>query len=205
MIGILDMEMGNLRSVANAVHQLGFDPRVVSAPQQLDDLGHLIIPGVGQFATAMRQVSERGLYEPVRRFAAAGKPVMGICLGMHLLAGRGDEGGEAQGFELIPGRVMRLPADDGLRVPHVGWNRAMLRRTHPVLDGLKPDRDFYFVHSYAFRAANADDVLAEPDYGTPFASIVGRGNVVGLQFHPEKSQVSGLKLLDNFCLWDGSR
>lgn len=201
MIGILDMDMGNLRSVANAVYQLGFDPEVVTQPAGLDGVSHLIIPGVGQFATAMRHIQALELYEPVRAFAASGRPVLGICLGMQLLAGTGSEGGEHAGLGLVPGQVRRL--SDGLRIPHVGWNRAILCRSHPVLGGLKPDRDFYFVHSYAYCCDDAADVVAETDYGSRFASIVGRGNVIGFQFHPEKSQVNGLRLIENFCNWDG--
>ncbi len=204
MIGILDNDMGNLRSVQNAVYQLGFDPVIVGDTGKFSDLTHLIIPGVGQFATAMRHLQERGFRDAVRNYAAAGKPLIGFCLGMQLLASRGFEGGDTQGLDLIPGEVARLPNKEGLRIPHVGWNRAVLKGAHPVLEGLKTDRDFYFVHSYAFRPARPADVLAETDYGLPFASIVGRNNVIGLQFHPEKSQVNGLKLIENFCNWDGT-
>ncbi len=198
------MDMGNLRSVANAVYQMGFDSRVVSTGGQLDDVSHLIIPGVGQFAAAMRHVAERELHDPVRVFSDSGRPVLGICLGMQLLATTGKEGGDTEGFGLIQGRVERLPEIPGLRIPHVGWNRAMLRRQHPILEGLKPDRDFYFVHSYAFRADREADILAETDYGEPFVSMVACDSVVGLQFHPEKSQVNGLRLIENFCNWDGA-
>ncbi len=203
MIGILDMEMGNLRSVENAVYQMGFDSHVVKSAVQLDDVSHLIIPGVGQFSAAMRHVHEMNLYEPVTQFADTGRPVLGICLGMQLLATKGFEGGETTGFDLIKGQVRRISGDKGLRIPHVGWNRAILKRKHPILEGLKPDRDFYFVHSYAFRPAKDDDILAETDYGEKFASMVACNSVVGLQFHPEKSQVNGLRLIENFCNWDG--
>lgn len=203
MIGILDMEMGNLRSVENAVYQMGFDPQVVKSANQLGDVSHLIIPGVGQFSSAMRHVREMGLYEPVTQFAGAGRPVLGICLGMQVLATTGYEGGETSGFDLIKGQVKKIVGGNGLRIPHVGWNRAILKRRHPILEGLKPDRDFYFVHSYAFRPANDAEILAETDYGDTFASMVASKSVVGLQFHPEKSQVNGLRLIENFCNWDG--
>lgn len=204
MIGILSIGMGNLRSIENAVSQQGFDPHVAATAGGFDDFSHLILPGVGQFTTAMHHVIDCGLLEPVRTFAASGRPVLGICLGMQLLATTGSEGGESAGIDLVPGVVRRLPSANGLRIPHVGWNSVILRRPHPVLDGLKPNRDFYFVHSYAFHSADSTDVLAETDYGALFESIVGRGNVIGLQFHPEKSQSNGLRLIENFCNWDGA-
>lgn len=203
MIGILDLEIGNLRSVTNAVYRLGFDPKLVSKPEELTDLTHLIIPGVGQFATAMRHAGERALVQPVKEFASAGRPTLGICLGMQLLATYGIEGGEVDGFDLIPGKVRRLSVEGGLRLPHVGWNRVILRHAHPVLEGLKPDRDFYFVHSYSFDCRDPEDALAETDYGARFVSVVARENVVGFQFHPEKSQANGLRLLERFCQWNG--
>ena len=201
-VGILDLGTGNLRSVANAVSQLGYDP-VMIADGSLGELTHLIIPGVGQFAAAMGALQERGFLEELRSYANSGRPLLGICLGMHILATRGTEGGLTEGLALVPGLVDRLTPGEGIRVPHVGWNTVRPGRPHPLLTGLKPDRDFYFVHSYVFHCENSSDILAETEYGAVFPSIVGRGNVVGFQFHPEKSQVNGLKLLENFCGWDG--
>jgi glutamine amidotransferase len=203
IIGILNLKLGNLGSVVNALAQNGFDAVVVDDPARIEDLTHLVVPGVGHFTAAMAEAKRMQATGAVRRFAASGRPVLGICLGMQLLASHGYEGEGSAGFDLIPGRVDRLPVEPGLRLPHVGWNRVMPLRAHPVLDGIKPERDFYFVHTYAYTCADAGDVLAETDYGQRFTSLVARGNIVGAQFHPEKSQVSGLRMLENFCLWDG--
>lgn len=203
MIGILDNRMGNLRSVWNAVDELGFDPALVDDRVTLDELTHLIIPGVGHFRSAMQNLQETGRASTIRKFAASGRPVLGICLGMQLLASRGTEGGDLEGLGLIPGVVVKLPAGPGLRLPHVGWNTVHVRREHPVFRGLKPNRDFYFVHSYALRCDDEGDWLGETEYGDVFTCIAGRDNVIGFQFHPEKSQVSGILLLKNFCRWNG--
>jgi glutamine amidotransferase len=203
MIGILRMPICNLQSVWNAVHQIGLDPIMLDENSPGDDVTHLIVPGVGHFGAVMRHLDEHGLSDRIRAFAASGRPLLGICAGMQLLASSGTEGGETRGLDLIPGRVLKLPDETGIRLPHVGWNRVSIRHRHPVLDGLKPNRDFYFVHSYALRPEDDADWLAECEYGGPFACIVGRRNVVGFQFHPEKSQVNGLRLLENFCFWNG--
>jgi len=203
MIGILDMQMGNLRSVWNALYEFGFDPVTVEGAKEFDDLTHLIIPGVGHFGAAHRYLTDAGLVESIRAFAVSGRPVLGICLGMHILAANGTEGGDTTGLNLIPGTVRRLPEGQDIRLPHVGWNTVTIRREHPVFEGLKPNRDFYFVHSYALACDRAESLLAETDYGEPFVSVAGTGNVVGFQFHPEKSQRNGMVLLGNFCNWDG--
>lgn len=202
-VGILNLDMGNLRSVSNAVDQLGFDVRMVEAADELEQLTHLIIPGVGAFGAAMRKLQDRGLVEPIRRFAASGRPVLGLCLGMQLLTARGEEGGDMPGLGLVPGAVRRL--DEALvpAVPHVGWNSVAMKRGHPVLAEVKSGVDFYFVHSFTVRTADAGDVLGTTEYGEEFPAIIGRGNVVGFQFHPEKSQANGLRLIENFCGWDG--
>ncbi len=204
MIGILRMPICNLQSVWNAVYgQLGLDPMIVDAESETDELTHLIVPGVGNFRAVMHHLEEQDLTDRIRAFADTGRPLLGICAGMQLLATTGTEGGETRGLNLVPGKVLRLPEDKELRLPHVGWNTVTVRHLHPVFDGLKSDRDFYFVHSYAMLTDDEADWLAETDYGRPFASIVGRGNVIGFQFHPEKSQANGLRLLENFCHWDG--
>jgi glutamine amidotransferase len=202
-IGILRMPIGNLQSAWNALHELGFDPQFVDERADFGALSHLVIPGVGNFSAVMAQLDARGLPSRVREFAASGRPVLGICVGMQLLARTGTEGGDTQGLALIDARVERLPNGAGLRLPHVGWSPVRFRRPHPVFEGLKSERDFYFVHAYAMLAAADGDWLGETTYGAPFVSVVGRANVVGVQFHPEKSQVNGLKLLENFARWDG--
>jgi glutamine amidotransferase len=157
----------------------------------------LILPGVGAFPAGMRGLQERGLIEPIKQAVRDGKPLIGICLGMQLLFESSDEMGDTQGLGLLPGRVTRI-FGSGLKVPHMGWNQLDVVRDHPLVSDLASGSYAYFVHSYAIYPEDQDIVLATTDYGDPFASIVGRGSVCGLQFHPEKSQAVGLKLLRNF-------
>jgi glutamine amidotransferase len=204
VIGIVDIEMGNLRSISNAIDQLGFDVHWVRGPADLDDVTHCVLPGVGNFHAAAKRVQDAGLTEALRAFPAE-RPLLGICLGMHLLADRGDEGGGSVGLGLIPGHVRRIDGQRGaLRVPHVGWNAVDICRPHPLFEHVKPGRDFYFVHSYHFDPSDPAARLAETEYGVPLASAVAKGRVVGLQFHPEKSQANGLKVLEAFCDWTGA-
>jgi glutamine amidotransferase len=202
MIGILDIGMGNLRSVQNAVYQNGFDPIVVTTAANFDDLTHLILPGVGNFSAAVPEIANRQLKQPILDFVASGRPLLGTCLGMQFLMSVSEEGGHNVGLDLIAGRVKRL-SGEGLLVPHVGWNILNMTRPHPVYQGIKSGRDFYFVHSYAAVCENDTDLLGVTEYGGPMTAVVGRDNVVGMQFHPEKSQVNGLRLIENFCRWDG--
>lgn len=202
MIGILDIGMGNLRSVLNAVYHNGFDPVVVHAAAEFDDLTHLILPGVGNFSAAMPEIYTRQLRQPILSFVASGRPLLGTCLGMQLLVAVGEEGGVHAGLGLIPGRVTRLAAE-GLRLPHVGWNVLNMTRPHPLYEGIKKGRDFYFVHSYAAVCEEESDLFGSTEYGGPVTAVIGRDNVAGIQFHPEKSQVNGLRMIENFCNWDG--
>ena len=204
MVGIANLEIGNLRSVSNAIDSFGFDHRLVDAASQLDDLTHLILPGVGSFHTAMRRVHDSGLFEPLREFAASGRPLLGVCLGMQLFGSRGDEGEDTAGLELIPGVVRRLDAAHVDSIPHIGWNSVEIRTGHPLFRGVRTGVDFYFVHSYHLRPDRGADVLGLTDCGECIVSVAASANVVGFQFHPEKSQANGLRLLDNFCGWDGS-
>lgn len=202
-VGILRMPTGNLQSVWNALYELGSEPVFLDAEADYSAIERLVIPGVGHFRTLMQDLQARSIPQKVRAFAATGRPVLGICAGFQVLARSGTEGGETPGIGLLAGRVDSLPRRADLRLPHVGWSTVRIRRPHPVFEGLKSDRDFYFVHSYAMRVEDEQDWLGETVYGEPFVSVAGRANVVGTQFHPEKSQVSGLKLLENFAHWDG--
>jgi imidazole glycerol-phosphate synthase subunit HisH len=203
LVGVLNLGMGNLRSVSNAIDQFGFDTVLVDAPGTLDDLTHLVIPGVGSFHTAMRRMREHALVEPIHDFVDSGRPVLGLCLGMQLLASRGEEGGPTPGLGLVHGHVERL--DPGLvpAIPHVGWNSLKLQRDHPVVRDIGSGVDFYFVHSYHFVPDSSEEVLGTTEYGADVVAGVARKNVVGFQFHPEKSQRNGLRLIENFCTWDG--
>jgi glutamine amidotransferase len=202
MVGIINADIGNLRSVTNAVDALGFEHILVDSAGQLGSLSHLILPGVGSYHEAMKHIERLRLRDGIVDFAASGRPLLGICLGMQLLSEVGEEVERTSGLGLLPGTVRHLPVVPGVRIPHVGWNSVTFSSSHPVLSDVKSGADFYFVHSYHFECP-ASAVLGTTEYGLSFCSIIGQGNVVGFQFHPEKSQVNGLKLLENFCGWDG--
>jgi glutamine amidotransferase len=201
-IGIVDIGIGNLGSLRNALYFQGWSSLFVSKPEDFDGLTHLILPGVGAFATGVERLHESRLFDRVKKFANDGYPVLGVCLGMQLFADYGSEGGGCLGLGLISGSIAPINAPK-LRLPHVGWNNVNQQQLHPLLNGVRSDVDFYFVHSYRFIANQKENVFSTTDYGECFPSIVGKGNVIGVQFHPEKSQDNGLRLLDNFCLWDG--
>jgi imidazole glycerol-phosphate synthase subunit HisH len=203
MIGILNIGIGNIRSVANAVHNLGYDPLIVTEHSQVDDISHLILPGVGSFATAMTHFNDGSWSSAVKHFVDSGRPMLGICLGMQFLADMGEEGGATAGLGLIKGVVKLIPTDTGFPLPHVGWNNVELTAPHPVTERVKSQRDFYFTHSYRFENAHASNLIGSTEYGVSVPAIVARNNVIGMQFHPEKSQDNGLKLIENFCEWDG--
>lgn len=197
MIGIIDYGMGNLQSVRNSCEFLGREVRVISRSEELDGLTQVILPGVGAFSEGMKNLTRLGLVGGLRRLVQEKKiPFLGICLGMQLLADRGTEGGLTDGLAFIPGTVVRFD-DSRVRVPHIGWNNLRIRRANPLLtDGMAVD--YYFVHSYYLDAADPDDVIADCEYGIPFACAVGRANIFGVQFHPEKSHEFGLAILKNF-------
>ena len=197
-IGIVDYGMGNRRSVEKAVERAGARPLLTAEHDVLRDADGLIVPGVGAFPAAMRALEERGLVELVRERAAGGVPVLGSCLGMQLLFERSEEHEGADGIGLLEGDVVRLEAGD-LKLPHIGWNEVRRQRDHAIVDGLPEPAAFYHVHSFVPRPADDALVIGVSDYGSEFASIVGRDNVVGCQFHPEKSSVHGLALLRNFA------
>ena len=199
MIGVVDYGMGNLRSVLNALGSIDAPARLVATPDEARAAERLILPGVGAFGAAMQRLDEQGFTEALPGLVAEGKPLLGICLGMQLLADRSAEHGEHAGLGLIGGAVVRIRTDPSLRVPHVGWNDARLTRPTPLLAGLSDPPSFYFVHSYVFETTDPDAVTATTDYGRPLTACVERGGVFGAQFHPEKSQRDGLALLRNFA------
>ena len=202
MIGIIDFGMGNIKSVANAVYEQGYDPILLDTPEKFDDATHLILPGVGHYKKAMSSLKESGLLDKIQYdVTEEKKPFLGICLGSQLLLEHSQEG-DTEGVSLIKGKVQAFNMAT-LRVPHVGWNQVHQLGEHPVLEGVSQDSDFYFVHSYYCQTQDARHTLASTDYGHSFASIVGKDNVIGTQFHPEKSQAKGLLILENFCEWDG--
>ncbi|REL34813.1 imidazole glycerol phosphate synthase subunit HisH [Thalassotalea euphylliae] len=203
MIGILDIGLGNIQSVFNAVYENGYDPILVTEPSQLADITHFIMPGVGNFSAVSQQLETLGFTGAIKDFIASGNPTLGICLGMQLLATNSLEGGLSTGLEIISAQVKPINEITELPVPHVGWNEAKFTQQHPIFENIKDCRDFYFVHSYHMACDSSENILAITDYGEPLVCIVAKGNVVGVQFHPEKSQKNGMQLLENFCEWDG--
>ena len=200
MISILDYDMANLRSVQKALEAVGHPAKIIRQPEEIDHADQLILPGVGAFGDCMRILRERHLDVAVKRFAATGKPLMGICVGMQVLAELGHEYRQCPGLGLVPGQVRRFDVDShGLPVPHMGWNELQLHRSSPLFARLDQSPSFYFVHSYRFEPTDPAAVLASCDYGGLFCACVQREQVYGVQFHPEKSQRDGLALLANFC------
>ena len=201
MIAIIDYGMGNLHSVSKAVERLGYEVRVSADPKEILDAEGAILPGVGAFGDAMQNLRNTGLDEVTRFYAESGKPLLGICLGMQLLFSKGEEHGDNTGLDLLPGEVVRFRGD--YKVPHMGWNRLEFRQASPLFEGLT-EGHVYFVHSFHAKPAEPADLLATTDYYQDVTAIVGRGNVYGMQFHPEKSGELGMQLLDNFLALTGS-
>jgi glutamine amidotransferase len=199
MIGVLDYGMGNLSSVTNALEYLGIENVIINDEAGFDNVSHLIIPGVGSFGKAMENIAARNFIDQIHNFNKKELPILGICLGMQLLAETGTEPTECAGLGMIKGRVECLPSQC-IRVPHVGWNGIEVINDHPILEDVKRSVDFYFVHSYRFVTTKQSNIIAETNYGVEFPTIVSndKGNVVGIQFHPEKSQKQGLQILSNF-------
>ena len=196
-IGIVDHGMGNRRSVEKALERVGARVVLTADHDALRAADGLVVPGVGAFAAAMRAMRELGLDELVVERAGEGTPVLGLCLGMQLLFDASTELGGDRGLGLLPGQVVALEAAD-LKVPHIGWNDVGFTRASPLLEGIGEHAAFYHVHSFVALPDDEGDVLGRGDYGGPFTSIVGRGDVYGVQFHPEKSSAAGLALLENF-------
>ncbi|MDD9270877.1 imidazole glycerol phosphate synthase subunit HisH [Paenibacillus sp. GCM10023248] len=196
MIAIIDYGMGNLHSVSKAVERLGYEAVVTGDAEQILAAQGAILPGVGAFGDAMDQLRESGLNEVVLRYAESGKPLLGICLGMQLLFTSGEEHGNHEGLGLLPGSVVRFRGD--YKVPHMGWNKLSYRHSEsPIFQGVE-EGHVYFVHSYHAKPERESDLLAVTDYHQPVTAIVGRDNVYGMQFHPEKSGEIGMQLLRNF-------
>jgi glutamine amidotransferase len=198
MITIVDYGSGNLRSVQKAFETLGATARITSDPNVVAEADRLVLPGVGAFGDAMRELSTRGLVEPIVAHVRADRPFFGICMGLQLLFETGLEGGRHAGLGLLPGDVARFDLPVGLKVPHMGWNTVAWRGAGCPGNAVADGAWFYFVHSYHARPADASVVAAVSDYGGPFCAAVSRGRLFATQFHPEKSQAVGLKLLAAF-------
>ena len=197
-IAIIDYGMCNLDSVVRAVEACNAEPEVIESPEELMDFDGVILPGVGAFNDAMHELNERGFTEALREYVKSETgPLLGICLGMQLLADYGTEFGKTEGLGLVPGSVELFEPTDNERIPHVGWNEIHMEDDHPLLDNIKSGTDFYFVHSYYFKCDEEYSVATTP-YCGDFTSIVSNGNCHGVQFHPEKSLGNGRELLMNF-------
>ena len=200
VIGLINYGAGNFTSVRDALEYLDLEVVSVERPGQMDEAAALVLPGVGAFATTMQRLDRAGMVAGLQRQAEQGKLLLGICVGMQVLAEAGHEFGEMPGLGLVPGSVERIDvAGDGVRVPHMGWNNVEVVAEHPLFEGLADPPTFYFAHSYVFRAPEPSATLATFDHGGPHPASVGRDNVLGVQFHPEKSQHDGLRLLRNFA------
>jgi imidazole glycerol-phosphate synthase subunit HisH len=198
MITIIDYAINNLRSVEKAFLSMNIAVRVSDDPNTIRSATKLVLPGVGAFGDAIQNLKAKKLHGFIIEKANSGTPLLGLCLGLQLLFSESEEFGRNLGFDLIPGKVKRLPA--GLKVPHIGWNQLHLKRRDPVLQGISEGDFVYFVHSYYAEPIETGDILATTDYGLEFTAIARRGNVWATQFHPEKSQAVGLRILKNFAV-----
>lgn len=201
MISILDYDMANLRSVQKAFEHVGVDARIISSPSEVTAADKLVLPGVGAFADAVRTLRERELVEPILNHLRKGKPLLGICLGLQMLFETGYEDGVHQGLGVLKGKCIRFDVDTkkGLKVPHMGWNQLDVHRDSPLLKDIDPGSSVYFVHSYHVVPEDSSVIATTTDYGGDFVSSIRAGNLMATQFHPEKSQKVGLKMLANFA------
>ncbi len=199
MIKIIDYGMGNLRSVQKALEKLGFEATLCGHADELHGAEKLILPGVGAFRDAIAALKEHGLVDAIREHIAADRPFLGICLGLQLLFDVSYEDGEYEGLGIVPGEVVRFEDQPGLKVPHMGWNQLQTTGSPKLLTGIPADAHFYFVHSFHVVPKEDDVIAARCEHGTSFTAAIERGNLFATQFHPEKSQNVGLKLLQNFA------
>jgi glutamine amidotransferase len=200
---IIDYQAGNLTSVVRSLKALGVEGTVTQNPALVAQATRVIFPGVGAAGQAMATLRELGLDKALRQSLARGIPILGICLGAQIILEHSEEN-EAACLGLLPGRTRALPRGQGLKIPHMGWNRVRFLRTHPVFQGLPEGAEYYFVHSYYPDPAQTTMVLGVTDHGIEFPSAIGWRNLVATQFHPEKSGRFGLQILENFLAWDGS-
>jgi glutamine amidotransferase len=204
VIAIIDYDIGNLRSVQKAIQRVGGDARLITKPAELAQADKVVLPGVAAFGDAIEELRAMGLVEPLRQAVGEGMPYLGFCLGLQMLFDVSYENGEHPGLGILPGKVVRFDfaaragGPERLSVPHMGWNQARIRRPGPMLQGVPDDAYVYFAHSYHVVPDDPAVVATTTDYGGPFVSAVWKDNVFATQFHPEKSQAVGLRLLENF-------
>ncbi|GMV85667.1 MAG: imidazole glycerol phosphate synthase subunit HisH [Dehalococcoidia bacterium] len=198
---VVDYDAGNLRSVARALEHVGASPVVSADPSDIDTAGAVVLPGVGAAEDTMFKLRERSLVEPLLEYIASGRPFLGVCMGLHALLERSEEGGGQDCLGVLPGMARRFTPSPGMKVPHMGWNTVEWLRPHPISDGIPSGSYFYFVHSYYPAIADDAFALGATEYGVTFPSVLASGYLVATQFHPEKSGRLGLRLYENFVSW----
>ncbi len=198
MITVVDYGMGNLRSVSKALEKVGLEVKVSSDPKDVDNAKGIVVPGVGAFGDAMHNLERLGLLQPVLRSIQKGKPYLGICLGLQILFEYGYEFGEHKGLGVLKGKVIRFENKESFKVPHMGWNQIWIKQKEGLFTNIRDGEYFYFVHSFYAVPSENMDIASSTDYIVDFCSAVQKENVWAVQFHPEKSQKAGLKLLENF-------
>jgi glutamine amidotransferase len=197
MIAIIDYGMGNLRSVEKGFLKAGVGAKVVEDARSVDDAKAIVLPGVGAFKDCMRNLADMKLTDSIVKSIKKGKPYLGICLGLQILFSESEEFGLSRGIDIFRGKVVRFPKSE-LKVPHMGWNPVKIKNRPPIFDGIEDETYFYFVHSYYVAPEDPSLVSGTTDYGLEFTSMIWKDNVFATQFHPEKSQTVGLKILKNF-------
>tara|TARA_B100001142_G_scaffold27966_1_gene25099 strand:- start:9699 stop:10319 length:621 start_codon:yes stop_codon:yes gene_type:complete len=204
MIGVINFGLGNLGSIINSFEEINANIKIISDPKDIDNVEHLILPGVGSFRLGMKNLLNKGWDKKIFSHVEKQKPLLGICLGMQLLFDRGEEDGECKGLGLIKGKVIKMKSMKNRKLPHVGWNQLNFKNKHPIFEKVRDNVDYYFVHSYECRVENSSNIISTSNYHTEILSCVSDGkNIVGTQFHPEKSPPNGLKILKNFLNWNG--
>lgn len=198
MVAIIDYGAGNLQSVKKALDFIGAESKITDNKDEINAASHIILPGVGSFADAMSCIRERGLEETIKKSADGSKHFLGICLGLQLLFESSEESPGVKGLGVFKGDIVTIPKDNGLKVPHIGWNSVKLNQTNGIFEGIKDESYFYFVHSYYLKNADEDIVAGTTEYGVHIQCAVQNGRVCATQFHPEKSSEVGLALLKNF-------
>ena len=199
MIAIIDYDAGNLKSVEKALIHIGEDCIVTREPEKILKADKVILPGVGAFGDAMNNLKRFGLVDVIKETVSREKPFLGICLGLQLMFASSEESPGVEGLNILPGKILRIPAKDGLKIPHIGWNSLEINPDSRLLRGIPQNSYVYFVHSYYLKADREEDVAASTEYGTHIHAAVERGNVFATQFHPEKSSGIGLAILKNFA------
>jgi len=198
-IVIIDYGMGNLRSVQKGFEKIGFEAKITRSKREIDGAAGIVLPGVGAFKDCMENLERFGLVKPLLQSIEKGKPYLGICLGLQILFSESEEFGSHRGLDVIKGKVVRFRPDPECKVPHMGWNTVEVARQAPVLQGIKDGDFFYFVHSYYVVPEEKEWIATVTDYGDPFVSGIWKDNLFAIQFHPEKSQQKGLRILENFA------